>query len=315
MDFLQIQHLTNSIGGSVILKDVNLKFEQGQRISIAGQTGSGKTTLLRLIAGLIQPGDGTVFFKGEKVKGPQEQLIPGHPRIAYLSQYFELRNHYRVSEELDYANKLSLEHAEQIFEICRIGHLLQRYTHQLSGGERQRIAMAKLLLSGPELLLLDEPFSNLDQHHLKWMQEIIEKVGKDMGMTVILVDHEPDHILPWAQRIIVLKDGEITQEGTPEGIYRNPVNAYVAGLFGRFSIMPDRWKAGTDRGKFLVCRPEQLTFYKREAAGEGIKGEVVDVRYYGSHNEVEVNVGETELLVRVAVNASVKRKLVTVYPK
>ena len=121
------------------VKDISFTQQSLQKIAIAGETGSGKTTLLKMIAGLVQPDAGEILFEQERVVGPYEKLLPGHPRIAYLSQYFELRNNYRVVEELAYTNQLGEDAATGIFEVCRITHLLQRWTDELSGGERQRI--------------------------------------------------------------------------------------------------------------------------------------------------------------------------------
>lgn len=315
MEFLRVSHISKSYKDTFVLRDINLLVNRGERIAISGETGSGKTTLLKTIGGWIQPDEGTVFYSGERVKGPSEQLFPGHPRMAYLSQHFELRNRYRVIEELDYASKFSPERAAQIFRICRIDHLLQRYTHELSGGERQRIAAAKALIGGAEVFLLDEPFSNLDQHHLIWMQELIESMSRELQITTLLVDHEPDHILPWADRIIVLRNGVLTQSGSPVDIYRNPVNEYVAGLFGRFSIALPEWRKGVDKNRFLMFRPEQLTFQRKDAGDVGVKGEVSSIRYYGSHNEVSVAVGSQILRVKIPVDVTVNKKGVIVYPK
>src|SRR5687767_2904429 len=165
MSLLQLNGIGKRIGSRYVLKNISFIQHPSEKIAIAGETGSGKTTLLKIIAGFIQADEGEVMFEGEKIKGPQERLIPGHPHIAYLSQHFELRNNYRVEEVLEYANTLPPEESKRLYEICHISHLLQRKTDQVSGGEKQRIALAKLLTTSPRLLLLDEPFSNLDMRH------------------------------------------------------------------------------------------------------------------------------------------------------
>src|SRR6201991_2798823 len=169
MELLQVDGLNGRI---------SFTQEKGRKLAIAGETGSGKSTLLKMIAGLAEVRTGEVRFGGTRVLGPLERLIPGQPGIAYLSQHFELWNNYRVEEVLSYANDLSVEEASALYEIVRIDHLLSRRTDQLSCGERQRIALSRLLVKPPRLLLLDEPFSNLDRTHKVILKEVIRDIGE-----------------------------------------------------------------------------------------------------------------------------------------
>src|SRR5690349_14976068 len=196
MDFLQ-----------VLLGGVNFSLPKGRKLVVAGETGSGKTTLLKTIAGLAQADKGKVLFEGQRVLGPAEKLIPGHGGIAYLSQEFELPQHLRIEQVLEYANELPEAEAIALFRVCRIDHLMKRKTHQLSGGERQRIALAKLLIGAPRLLLLDEPFSNLDIIHKELLKSVIRDIGQKLGITCMLVSHDPMDTLSWAEEILVIKDG------------------------------------------------------------------------------------------------------------
>ena len=223
-----IQKMGNN--GCFVLNDISFRQEAGKRIAIAGETGSGKTTLLKIIAGLTQSDEGDVFFKGIRVKGPLEQLLPGHPKIAYLSQQHELRNHYRVNELREMSSKMDEKKSLEIYKLCQVEPLLGRKTSDLSGGERQRIALANLLVSSPELLLLDEPFSNLDPIHKQTLKEVLEVGAQQLGMTIILTSHEPADTLSWADEIIVLQRGKITERGTHmslmalDGFYRKLVS-------------------------------------------------------------------------------------------
>lgn len=238
MNFLSISNLhSNPQHGSFVLSDISFTQHRFQKLAIAGETGSGKSTLLKIIAGLIQPKSGEIFFDGKKVLGPDWQLIHGEKGIAYLSQHFELRHNYRMEELLAYANTFSDEYAKKLYKICRIDHLLQRRHDQLSGGESQRIALARLLVTSPRLLILDEPFSNLDLIHKNLLKKIIEEIAEELKITLIMTSHDPADLLPWADEIMVLKDGKIIQKGTPQIIYKKPVNEYCAGLFGCYNLM------------------------------------------------------------------------------
>lgn len=231
MQFLKVEGISKKQGDSFVVKDIKFTQEKSQKIAISGETGSGKTTLLKIIAGLVQPDTGNVWFEGIPVDGPDFQLVPGHPAIGYLSQHYELKNNYRVEELLEYANKLPVAQAQALYDVCRISHLVKRRTDQLSGGEKQRIALARLLVGSPKLLLLDEPYSNLDPIHKQILKSVITDISEKLSVTCLLTSHDPMDTLSWADEIIVLKDGIILQKGTPQEIYHQPVDEYVAGLF------------------------------------------------------------------------------------
>ena len=234
----------------VAVKDIIFTQRKGKNLAIAGETGSGKSNLLKIIAGLATPPAGGVYFEGVKVAGPLERLIPGQPGIAYLSQHFELWNNYHVEEILSYSNDLSPKEAAELYQLCHIGHLLQRRTDQLSGGERQRIALARLLVHPPRLLLLDEPFSNLDLIHKRTLKTVIRDSAAKFGITSILVSHDPRDILPWADELLVLRDGRIVQQGIPREVYSAPVDEYSAALLGDYTLV---------NGEFF--RPEAQTAF------------------------------------------------------
>ena len=285
--------------GHFVLKNISFKQKKQQKIAIVGETGSGKSTLLKIISGLVQQEEGEVWLDKEKVKGPSEKLVPGHPAIAYLSQYFELQKFLTVEQILTYANLLSQKEANALYEICQIDHLLQRKTDQLSGGEKQRIALTRLLISSPQLLLLDEPFSHLDMIHKNTLKSVIDTICNKLKITCILVSHDQSDTLSWADRILVMKEGAIIQEGPPEKIYRHPVNEYVAGLFGRYNVMTPAlakvFLAG-EKVKREFLRPEDFSIAKK---GEmATRGKVKRVNFFGGYYEVEVSLLETLITVQ-----------------
>lgn len=307
MDLLLVNKAGRKGGKGWILKDIHFAQKRFQHLVIAGETGSGKSTLLKMIAGLIQPDEGRIFFDGEAVAGPDEKLVAGHPRIGYLSQQFELPKFLRVEQVLSYANALPARQANAIYKVCRIAHLLKRSTRELSGGERQRIALARVLIAQPELLLLDEPYSNLDMVSKNMLKRVVENVGEKLKITVILVSHDPQDTLPWADYIVVLKKGKVAQEGTPQKIYHEPVNEYVAGLFGKCNALtPALAKKLQCKGKNRLIRPERLMISKRK---NGIRAQVSKVTFFGSYYEIEVMAPDVITVVvnqaKVSVNDSV----------
>ncbi len=288
MALVKISHIGKAGTDGFVLEDISFSLAEFQKIAIAGETGSGKSTLLKIIAGLVQPDSGEVFFKNEKVKGPDVQLVPGHSAIAYLSQHFDLQKFLRVEQVLQYANSISDKEATKIYSICRIDHLLQRKTDELSGGEKQRIAIARLLISKPKLLLLDEPYSNLDMVVKSILKSVISDIGKKLKITCMLVSHDPDDTLSWADEIIVLKEGKVVQQGVPETLYQHPVNEYVAGLFGSYNILePKLLKVLglTGYSKSVLVRPEHFRITKkRDRAG----WRIAEIRFHGNTHELTV---------------------------
>ncbi|HTR31163.1 MAG TPA: ABC transporter ATP-binding protein [Puia sp.] len=303
MEFLQVVKVGARDGA---VAEISFSQQRGQRLVVAGATGSGKSTLLKLIAGLAQPVEGEIRFEGERVMAPGESLIPGHPEIAYLSQHFELWNNYRVEDILSYANELTAEESASLYAICRIGHLLRRKADQLSGGERQRIALARLLVRPPKLLLLDEPFSNLDRVHKEILRTVIADIQQRYGVTCILVSHDPPDVLSWADEVLVLKDGRLVQKGGPERIYRQPADEYVAGLFGKYNRVHPALAArlgrlpGAGGSQDLLVRPEKLTLSALGSAAA--RGRVTRIAFLGGYYEVEVELADSRLLVRVDTN-------------
>jgi len=306
MALLEVKNVFKKEGETDAVNGISFVQKPFQKIGISGETGSGKTTLLKMIAGFVQPDAGELYFKGRKVIGPLDQLIPGHPGIGYLSQHFELRNNYWVNDFLDMANKLSDEEAKRIFTVCEIDHLLRRRTHQLSGGEKQRIAMARLLITSPSLLILDEPYSNLDAMHKATMKRVVQEAGVQFNTSFILVSHEPADLLSWADTLLLLKAGRIIQQGTPAEVYNNPVDVYAAGLLGEYSYVDAGLFDDVFRGdeRRMILRPHQLTL---TAKGEhSVEAVVTAIHYRGSYSLLELAVKQ-ERLYLLQTNISVQK--------
>jgi iron(III) transport system ATP-binding protein len=296
---LSVEGIGRKKGNDFILREISFVQAADQHLAIAGETGSGKSTLLKIIAGLSQPDEGRVLFEGKRVLGPDEQLIAAHPHIGFLSQHFELRNNYWVYEILEYANKLTESEAAAIFHVCQIDHLLGRRTNELSGGEKQRIATARLLVNSPKLLLLDEPYSNLDMIHKQTMKQVIHSISEKLGISTILVSHEPADILPWADQLILLKDGCIVQQGTPEFVYSKPVDEYAAGLLGKYFLMPSSLALamGAPDPKLFnngttIVRPGDIRISLDET---GVVARIISKQFLGSCYEYSAIIGDLHL--------------------
>lgn len=306
MLLLKVSNVNRQIEDTVAVNAVSFSQNKLEKIAVSGETGSGKSTLLKMIAGLVQPDSGTILFENKRIAGPEEKLVAGHPNISYLSQHFELQKFLRVEQVLEYANQLSADEAQTLFEICRIDHLLKRKTDELSGGEKQRIAIARLLISAPRLLLLDEPFSNLDMTQRNTLKTVLEDICKGLKITCILVSHDPQDVLTWADKILIMRNGKIVQKGAPESVYKMPVNAYTAGLFGKFSTvivaetsMPIPSKSKI-RQKELFLRPENLQLVSKK--DKSAKGTVTKVVFTGNAYELEVATAHEELIVQTEKN-------------
>ena len=302
--FLSLRQVSKSyeIGEEAALEPISLTISKHERVGIVGQTGSGKSTLLRIIAGLIQPDVGSVTIEDNKVQGPDDKLIPGHPDIAYLSQHFELPKFISVFDHLDDPYLIAREEAEKIYAACQINHLLEKDTRALSGGEKQRVALAKLLLKSPKLLLLDEPFSNLDYLHKHIVKHVITDVENTLGTTVVLVAHDPVDVLSWAQRILVFRHGKLVQEADANTIYSQPVDTYVAGLFGPFSLIkPQSWRIPDEKAfkqldNKLMVRPEHFAISE-----DGIKGSIASIRFNGGYDQLEIATEDETVLLNAPV--------------
>ncbi|MGC3946900.1 MAG: ABC transporter ATP-binding protein [Chryseolinea sp.] len=295
MSFLTVSNISKKGLDGLILEDISFQLRKHQRIAIAGETGSGKSSLLKIVAGLVQPDEGSVMFEGSRVDG-RDVLVPGHPDIAYLAQDFDLAKSLRVEQVLEYARKRTPEDQAHLHQICHIDHLLKRRTNELSGGERQRVAIARLLAGMPKLLILDEPYTNLDRIHKLVLKKVLDEVSR-LGITCMMISHEPHELLSWADSLIILRHGKMVQRGSPKQLYHSPKNAYVASLLGSYTAMNERTPGF---GSYFNLHPKATHFVRPEAlhiGDSGAAGVIKSVRFLGSHYEVEVECQQLVVIV------------------
>lgn len=312
MALLEVRHIFKQQPGRTILDDVSFQQEALQKIAITGESGAGKSTLLKIISGHVQSDSGAVLFNNEKVRGPEDKLLPGHKDIAYLSQHYELNNNYVVKDLICFQMNIEDDEAAALFEICRITHLLERRTDQLSGGEKQRIALCKLLVKYPKLLVLDEPFSNLDPIHKNTLKAVLDDITGRLKITCLLASHDPQDTLSWADEIVVMREGRIVQEGTPKEVYYEPVNEYVAGIFGKYN-----WLTAEQASLFgepatekeVMIRPEDFAISTKN---NGIKGTILKISFWGSFYEAEIMINDFTIVIRMPKNQWTEREEVYV---
>jgi iron(III) transport system ATP-binding protein len=200
------------------------------------------------------------------------------------------------------ANKMEPARARYIYEICRIEHLLARKTNQISGGEKQRIVLAQLLTTEPALLLLDEPFSNLDKIHKQIMQDVVSDIATHFDTTCVLVSHDAADLLPWANRMLLIKEGAIIRDDTPATIFYSPQNEYEAELLGAcncisvgiFPAVKTLIPEAKDNQRLFI-RPSQLNLIKPN--GKGFEGNIVGIAFCGSHYLITFKINELTLQV------------------
>ena len=265
--------------GPMAVHAFDLSVGAGEILCLLGPSGCGKTTLLRLIAGFERPEGGTVEVAGRVVAGPGVWVQPERRRIGFVFQDFALFPHLNVLDNVAFgiggAGRTGRRaKAAEILALVGLTVFQARFPHQLSGGQQQRVALARALATGPHILLLDEPFSNLDASLRGVTRDEVRAILKQTGTTAIMVTHDQEEALCFADRIAVMRDGQLEQAGTPEVVYFAPKTAFVASFLGRTNLLrgvAEGMVADTSLGSVplagpasgrvvLSLRPEHLSF-------------------------------------------------------
>ena len=240
---LEVKNISFSYDKKPVLKNINFFVEKGKHISIIGESGCGKSTLLKIIYGLLHVDEGEVFYNNNKLLGPNYYLVPGEEFMKYQAQDFDLMPFITVEENVGkyLSNFYKKEKKKRILELLELVEMSE-YAHVkpqfLSGGQQQRIALARVLANEPEVILLDEPFSNIDNFKKNKLRHNLFAYFKEKGITCIVATHDNADILSYADEVIVLKDGRIIAKNPPENLYKNPPNKYTASLFGEVNELP-----------------------------------------------------------------------------
>jgi len=290
-------------GGVVALDGVDLVVEAGDLVAVLGPSGCGKSTLLRVIAGFERPDAGTVSVGGRTVAGPGAVMAPERRRVGIVPQEQALFPHLSVGANVAYGLGRGAErHArvEQMLELAGLSGLGKRMPHELSGGQQQRVALARALAPAPSVVLLDEPFANLDAALRATLRAEVRDILRTAGTTALIVTHDQEEALSLAGTVAVMRGGRIVQVGPPDQVYRRPADLWVARFVGDANVM-EGTGAGAGTGKVscalgvlaaasgpesgpvrVVVRPEQLRL------GDGVGAVVADRQYFGHDALVRV---------------------------
>ena len=308
---IDLRNITVKYGDNVVLDKLNLYINKKEFITLLGPSGCGKTTTLRCIAGFIDPDEGDIIFEGKKING-----VPPHKRkVNTIFQRYALFSHLNVYENIAFGPQLQKKSTEEIrktvaqmLELVNLKGFEKRCIDSLSGGQQQRVAIARALANNPHVLLLDEPLGALDLKLRKDMQKELKAIQKRLGITFIYVTHDQEEALSMSDTVVVMDKGKIQQIGTPEDIYSEPVNAFVADFIGESNIVDavmlrdyvvsfggvtfECLDSGFGENTFVeaVVRPEDIKIVE-PGAKASLTGKITSVTFKGVHFEILVDVG------------------------
>lgn len=278
---LSVQNISFSYNENALLKNLTFSLENGKTMAIIGESGCGKSTLLKLIYGLYDLNEGQIFWNENEVLGPKYHLIPGMEYMKYLAQDFDLMPYITVAENVGkylsniYKDKKDQRVAE-LLEIVEMTEFATVKAQFLSGGQMQRVALARVLALEPEVLLLDEPFSHIDNFRKNSLRRKLFAYLKQKQITTIIATHDSTDVLSFADEVLVMKNGEIIKKGSANYLYENPKDKYVASLFG------DVNEIEID-GKSKLVYPHQLEIVEQST----VEVEVLQSFFRGNHFLVE----------------------------
>ncbi|WP_302167547.1 ABC transporter ATP-binding protein [Dialister invisus] len=237
---LQLKQINKYFGQSHVIKDVNIDFEKGHFVTFLGPSGCGKTTLLRMVAGFYEPDDGEILLNGKRI----ERIPPYSRNTAMVFQEYALFPHMNVFDNVSYGLRVKNRPKEEIerrvkeaLDLMQLKGMEDRFPNQMSGGQQQRVAVARALVMNPEVLLLDEPLSNLDAKLRESVRVELRDIQKKMGLSTIYVTHDQSEALSMSDMIVVLKGGVVHQTGSPQEIYFEPKTPFVADFIGTTNLL------------------------------------------------------------------------------
>ena len=316
-NIVELKNISVSFDDEQILKGISLDIKDKEFITFLGPSGCGKTTTLRLIAGFLQPDEGDIIFDNQKIND-----VPAHKRqVNTIFQRYALFPHLNVYENIAFGLRVKKMKENEIkarvnemLELVNLSGLENRSIDTLSGGQQQRVAIARAIANHPRVLLLDEPLAALDLKLRKDMQKELKKIQQQLGITFIFVTHDQEEALTMSDRVIVMDSGKIQQIGTPQDIYNEPENAFVADFIGESNILDGKmlkdYYVEFSGNKFdcldkgfgknelvdVVVRPEDVDIVP--VSKGHLTGIVTSVAFLGVHYEIIVDIGGFKWMIQ-----------------
>ncbi len=285
---LKVENISFGYTSKEVLKNISFSVNKGDYIAIVGESGCGKSTLLEIIYGLLHIEKGAVYWNEEKLLGPKFHLIPGEDFMKYLPQDFDLMPYITVEENIG-KNISSLDpnkqqRIQELLEVVDMSDFLKTKVKNLSGGQKQRVAIAKVIANEPEVLLLDEPFSHIDNFRKNKLRRSLFKYLKSKNITCIVATHDTTDALSFADEILVIRDGELIAKNTPEKLYKTPKNSYIASFFNEINEIPlSELDTKSTSTKTILVYPNDIKLSKKSA----IKAIVISSYFKGSYYLIE----------------------------
>lgn len=266
---LEVNNISFGYDQKEVLQQISFQAKKGEYVAIIGESGCGKSTLLEVVYGLLHIEKGSIFWNGQKLLGPHFYLVPGEPFMKYLPQDFDLMPFTTVAENVgkflpNRFPKEKLARTTELLEVVDMTSFAEVKVKNLSGGQKQRVALAKVLAKEPELLLLDEPFSHIDNFRKNNLRRKLFSYLKEKNIGCLVATHDSTDALSFADKILVMKSGKIMTEGTPEKLYHAPETKYIASFFGDVNEIScrDLGIKNAER-ETLLLYPNQLKIVKK----------------------------------------------------
>ena len=310
---LQVKKLSFGYSEKPFLRNLNFSIQKGEIVSLIGASGCGKSTLLRAIYGLHQV-EGEITWNGKKLLGPDFNLVPGEEFIKYLSQDFDLMPPLTVAENIGkylsnaYPRKKK-RRVKELLELVEMKSFSGVKAKFLSGGQQQRVALARVLANPPEILLLDEPFSHIDQFRRNKLRRNLFSYFRREGLTVIIATHDSVDALSFADNTLVLQRGRIITKGNPQQLFEEPKNKYVASLFGEVNELPAKIFLPEEESRNVILYPHEISVWKKGKFAATVK----NCFFRGSHFLIVAEMEGWEILFdhagEIVTGTSVRLKI------